>query len=76
MTLTRNLHYIDVVARLILGVGFTYIGFIDTSIILNDIVRIMVGIFGLVNIFAGLTRHCPVYSLAGVNTFNCASKQH
>lgn len=69
MTFQRNLHNIDIAIRLILGIALIYIGFIDTSIVANGIIRILLGVFGIVNIIAALMRHCPVYNLAGLSTF-------
>lgn len=70
MTFQRNLHNIDIAIRLILGIALIYIGFIDTSIVANGIIRILLGVFGIVNIIAALMRHCPVYKLAGLSTFH------
>lgn len=72
MSLKRNLHNFDRLVRLALGVGCTYIGFIDTSLIGNDLVAIPVGIFGVINIFAFFTAHCPVYAATGFSTHRCA----
>lgn len=70
MAFQRNLHNIDIAIRLILGIALIYIGFIDTSIVANGIIRILLGVFGIVNIIAALMRHCPVYNLAGLSTFH------
>lgn len=69
MAIKRNLHTIDMIIRLIIGVALVYVGFIDTSYIANGTVRILLGIFGAVNIIAGLVRSCPVYALAGISTY-------
>lgn len=70
MAFQRNLHYIDITIRLILGITLIYIGFLDTSIVANGIIRILLGVFGIVNIIAALMRYCPVYKLAGLSTFH------
>jgi len=69
MLFKRNLHTIDRIARLVIGVVCVYVGFINTSIIDNTLVSTLVGIFGIVNIFAGFVSACPVYSLVGFSTF-------
>ena len=69
MKIKRNLHNIDRIARLVIGVVCIYVGFIDTSIIGNSLVSTLVGIFGIVNIYAGLVASCPVYSLTGLSTY-------
>ena len=69
MAIKRNLHTIDMIVRLVIGVALVYVGFIDTSYIANSTVRIVLGIFGAVNIVAGLVKSCPVYALAGISTY-------
>ena len=63
-----NMHPIDRVVRLIVGIICVYIGFIDLSLISSRPVAIMVGIFGAINLWAFITIRCPVYSLAGFST--------
>lgn len=69
MAIKRNLHTIDMIIRLVIGVALVYVGFIDTSYISNSTVRILLGIFGAVNIVAGLVKSCPIYALAGISTY-------
>jgi len=69
MALKRNLHNIDIVVRIVIGVALIYIGFIDTSYIANSTIRILLGAFGAINIVAALMRSCPIYALAGISTF-------
>lgn len=68
MSKEPNLHTIDRAVRFIIGVGCTYIGFIDTSLIANRMVAVIVGIFGIANLWAFATRRCPVYTVAGFST--------
>lgn len=68
MSKEPNLHSIDRIMRLVIGVGCIYIGFIDTSLIANRIVAILIGVFGLANLWAFATRRCPVYTIAGFST--------
>lgn len=68
MAIKRNLHNLDMTIRLVIGVTLIYVGFIDTSYIANGTVRILLGVFGAVNIGAALLRSCPVYALAGIST--------
>ena len=63
-----NMHSIDRVVRLIVGIICVYIGFIDLNLISSRPVAIMVGIFGTINLWAFITIRCPVYSLAGFST--------
>lgn len=63
-----NLHDIDRIVRLIVGIGGIYLGFIDTSLISNQMVSVLVGIFGVANMVAFATRRCPVYTIVGFST--------
>jgi uncharacterized membrane protein YuzA (DUF378 family) len=63
-----NMHPIDRVVRLIVGVSCVYIGFIDSSLISSRLVATVVGIFGIINLWAFITTRCPVYSAAGFST--------
>lgn len=63
-----NMHLIDRVVRLIVGLSCVYIGFIDLSLISSRPVAILVGVFGAINLWAFVTTRCPVYSAAGFST--------
>ena len=69
MAIKRNLHNIDIVVRTLIGVALVYICFVDADYIANDIVRWLLGIFGVVNLIAAALRSCPIYALAGISTF-------
>jgi len=69
MALNRNLHNLDITVRILIGVALVYIGFIDTGLVSNSVVRWLLGIFGIINIVAASARFCPFYSLAGISTF-------
>lgn len=70
MAIKRNLHNIDIVVRTLIGAALVYICFIDTSYIANDVVRWLLGIFGVINLFAAVLRSCPIYALAGISTYH------
>ena len=69
MTIKRNLHSLDRLARTIIGVGCIYYGFIDHNLITNTLISVLVGLFGLVNIGAAIMSHCPVYGISGLSTY-------
>lgn len=69
MAIKRNLHNIDIAVRILIGIALVYICFIDTDYIGNDVVRWLLGIFGVVNLIAAGLRSCPIYALAGISTF-------
>lgn len=68
--LKRNLHNIDRITRIILGIGLVYLGFIDRTYIGNDLAALLLGVFGVINIGAALVSHCPIYNMAGISTFH------
>ena len=69
-----NMHTIDRYVRLIIGIICVYVGFVDTSLISSQPVSIVVGVFGVVNIWAFITTRCPVYSMAGFSTATHSDK--
>ena len=69
MAIKRNLHTIDITVRIMIGIALVYISFIDTSYISNDVVRWLLGIYGVINIISAAFRSCPIYALAGISTF-------
>jgi len=68
MNIKKNLCMIDRIARLSIGIACVYIGFIDTTLIANNIASFLIGIFGAVNLFAFVTSFCPVYAITGLST--------
>jgi hypothetical protein len=69
MAIKRNLHAIDIVVRTLIGAALVYICFINNNYIANDIVRWLLGIFGIINLLAAALRSCPIYALAGISTY-------
>jgi hypothetical protein len=69
MALKRNLHTIDIILRTIFGLACLYAGFIDAEFIANQVVSIMVGIFGILNLVAASIRFCPIYTIVDFSTY-------
>ncbi len=69
MAIKRNLHNIDIAIRILIGITLIYFGFVDISYISNDMTRWLLGVFGIVNFLAAALRSCPIYALAGINTY-------
>ena len=69
MVIQRNLHTIDIAVRIMIGVALVYICFIDVDYISNDIIRWLLGIYGVINLISASLRSCPIYALAGISTF-------
>lgn len=66
--LAPNMHTIDRVLRIVIGIGCIYVGFIDWGLIPNAVISVLVGIFGVVNLGSAAVGHCPVYRLGGIRT--------
>ena len=66
----RNMHAVDGVVRLLLGAACIYIGFFNQTIIYNNVLSILLGLFGLVNVVSAMLSYCPVYGLAGFSTYH------
>lgn len=74
MPIKRNLHTLDRLTRIVIGVTCTYFGFVDHSIITNTTISILIGLFGVINIAAAITSHCPVYGISGISTYKDENK--
>ena len=69
MAIKRNLHTLDITVRTLIGIALVYVGFIDTTLITNNVVRILLGVFGVINLVAASMRYCPLYGLAGISSY-------
>ena len=63
-----NMCPLDRIIRIVIGGGLVYLGFFEQTIISNDVLRIVLGIIGAVNIVSALYGACPIYSLAKIST--------
>lgn len=69
ISMKRNLHTIDRAARLLLGVGCLILTIGKPEIIGDDLINVLIGIFGVVNIWAAIVSNCPVYNMVGLSTY-------
>lgn len=68
MQFQRNLHPVDRAGRLVLGLACIYFGFVDTGLIGSSVAATLVGLFGILNLFAAFSSYCPVYHATGIST--------
>ncbi len=68
MQVNKNCGRLDQFLRVGMGLGLMYLGFVDTTLIGDTVMAIFVGIFGAINVLAGLSGFCPVYHLANIST--------
>ncbi len=66
--LKKNTSSLDRIARIAIAAICIYLGFIDTSIVGDQLLALALGVFGVINLFVAFSGFCPVYSLAGINT--------
>ena len=64
-----NLSPTDRTLRVLIGGILVYLGFFEQTIISNDVLRILLGLFGAINIAAALYGVCPIYKLANLSTY-------
>lgn len=68
MRLSINLSSLDRVFRFTVGAVCIYLGFFEGTLIPNQMVAIVIGVFGVINVFASFTAYCPVYAACGIST--------
>lgn len=64
----RNIGWVDMLFRIILSLIMIYFGFIDNSVIDDEVARMMLGIIGSISMLIALIGICPFYLLIGYNT--------
>lgn len=65
---TRNVGRLDQILRLGISLILIYLGFVDELLISDPLSSSILGAIGILNAIVALAQHCPVYSLAGINT--------
>ena len=76
MKTVRNMHPIDQVFRVLLGMALIFIGFFNRDLVSEPLLGILLGGFGMINLISGISGVCPVYTLAGISTLKKASHSH
>ncbi len=71
--MTKNLGRLDQAIRVAISLSLIYAGIIDEQFIGDPLSSIIIGAIGVINLIVALTRICPLYILADINT--CRSKQ-
>ena len=65
----RNLHFLDRLLRLAVGIVCLYFGIFDPSFIQQQIIVVIIVIFGVVNLLAAAMAYCPLYGLTRLSTY-------
>jgi len=74
MNIKRNLHTVDRIFRLTIGLVCIYIGFFS-GLLDNQMVSVIIGIFGAINVYAFSVASCPVYSVCGISTIGANEQE-
>lgn len=68
MMAKKNMCTLDRIIRVFLSLACIYVGFVDTTIINEPILAMIIGGFGAFNLAVIAIGICPVYYLAGIST--------
>ena len=68
MKYKNNMSGLDRIVRVFLSLACIYFGFVDSSLINDSLLRVLIGGFGIFNLLVIAVGVCPVYFLAGINT--------
>jgi len=68
MNISKNMCLIDRGMRTGLSIFLIYIGFVNTGLVANTALNILLGGFGVLNLLSAVCGWCPVYWLANFNT--------
>lgn len=64
----RNIGKIDMMIRFALAFFLLYIGFYENPLIVSPSAKKVLGIIAIIPLLTGMTRFCPLYMLAGIDT--------
>jgi hypothetical protein len=72
MKFKRNLGLVDRVLRTGVGLAMMYAGFVNQSLVADDVARLALGVMGIFMIAIALIGWCPMYGVIGFST--CSHK--
>lgn len=70
MTVKQNIGGFDRILRIGISLVMVYFGFINESIITDEVAGSILGIFGLASLLVAVIGVCPLYSVIEFNTCN------
>jgi len=68
-----NMGRLDQVLRVGTSLGLIYLGFFKPQLINDSFSRYLIGSIGIISLIIAALRHCPLYTLSGINT--CPGKK-
>ena len=74
MAIKKNVGLADRILRFGAALMMIYFGFIDTTVIADEIAALLLGILGIIFLLTAVFSMCPIYNLIGLNT--CSDCKH
>ena len=74
MAIKKNVGLVDRILRFGAGLMMIYFGFIDTTVIPDQIAAVLLGVLGIIFLLTAIFSVCPFYNLIGLNT--CSNHKH
>ncbi|MGB0784264.1 MAG: YgaP family membrane protein [Marinomonas sp.] len=65
----KNLNSLDRIIRGVVGIVFTGFALFNGEYLQKPILEVLLGVFGALNLISLFFGWCPVYHLAGINTY-------
>jgi hypothetical protein len=63
-----NVGTADRIIRITIGIVCAYFALAPTDVLANEVLRIVIGVFAILNLGTGLLGWCPMYAMASLNT--------
>lgn len=67
MPMSRNMHLVDRLVRIVLGLGLGYICIMDQTILDDVVFNSVLAVLAVINVVSGIVGYCPVYQVAGIS---------
>ena len=74
MAIKKNVGLADRILRLGAGLMMIYFGFINATIIPDQIAALLLGLLGVIFLLTAVFSVCPFYNVIGINT--CSDHKH
>lgn len=74
MKLDKNVGFADRIFRLGASLMMMYFGFIDETVIADQLSAILLGVFGFLIFLSAVFSICPLYNLIGISTIDTDDK--
>ena len=69
MKIFRNMGPIDQVFRSLMGLVLIYFGPVSDLLVEDPLSEILMALIGILTLVSAISGYCPVYHVAGINTY-------